>query len=250
MAVEVIRRFVDATCPAVPTGLAVGSFTSTSIPLTWNTNSETDFLAFILERSTDDVNWGFVTTTPTTSYTDMVSGFNYYRLRSQDKTGNISSPSTSVSGGIPTEYLPSRGIVRFTSVEPTAYRFTARLENYDFGHVTATPIMIFGISLRTDGILYRKAGNIDSAYTADSNEWNISSANVSEYEVMVTILSGASPTSSPAVDTWHALSSNRTWTWATATNVTQTLNAQFSIRHAASGIVVTTKTTTGTYHAT
>jgi fibronectin type 3 domain-containing protein len=93
----------DTTAPAVPTGLAAGTTTQSVVPLSWDTNSESDFSYYSVYRSTDDSNFGKVTTDgeqTTTSLSD--TGRNaettyYYRVTATDDSGNESAQSSSVS---------------------------------------------------------------------------------------------------------------------------------------------------------
>lgn len=241
MAVEVIRRFVDVTGPAVPTGLAVGAVTGSSIPLMWNANTEEDFLAYILERSTDNLNWGFLATTPLTNYTDTVSGLNYYRLRAQDRSGIRSNPSNSVGAGIPQNIVGSVGTSRFTGIAPTSNLFTARLEAKSLIGVGVNQQGYVGISLRNNGILYTKEGTFSTPYVADSNEWKISNTDsVSLYETRLSKTSGSDPNTGPTLGAWNVLSSDRTWEWIGG-ELGVSFNGTLAIRHASTGVIVTSK---------
>lgn len=92
----------DTVAPAVPIGLAVGTTTQSTVPLTINANVEGDLAYYSFYRSTDDVNFGKVTTDgaqTTTSFTDTGRSADttyYYTVTATDDSGNESAQSASV----------------------------------------------------------------------------------------------------------------------------------------------------------
>ncbi|MGB1373811.1 MAG: fibronectin type III domain-containing protein [Aequoribacter sp.] len=93
----------DTVPPAVPTGLAAGTTGQSTVPLTWDANGEGDLNYYSIYRSTDDVNFGKVTTDgaqTTTSFTDTgrsASTTYYYTVTATDDSDNESAQSASIS---------------------------------------------------------------------------------------------------------------------------------------------------------
>jgi hypothetical protein len=93
----------DTTAPAVPTGLASGATTQSTVPLNWDDNSESDLSYYSVYRSTDNVSFGKVTVdgeVTTSDFTDSGRSANttyYYTVTATDDSGNESAQSSSVS---------------------------------------------------------------------------------------------------------------------------------------------------------
>lgn len=104
----------DTTAPSTPTGLTVGTVTSTTIPMTWTANPEGEGVAaYKLYRSTDGASYGLraTITSPTVSYTD--TGLNagttyYYKLSAVDSATPVANESaqTSAVSGTTTSVAP------------------------------------------------------------------------------------------------------------------------------------------------
>jgi hypothetical protein len=82
----------NTSTPAAPSNLAAAVQTTHSAKLTWNDNSSNE-VAFVIERSTDGVNFGFVTTVAANvkSFTDNGLTANttyYYRIKATNAVGD------------------------------------------------------------------------------------------------------------------------------------------------------------------
>lgn len=155
MAVEVVRRIVDTTAPAVGSLTAYGMTTS-QVSLTW---SDTGASYYELYKSLDGTNWGFLTTTADTVYNDTglsAGNFYYYRYRAVDQTGNKSSFSATVAPIFPT--VPTSLTV--TGVTGT----TITLDWADNSH----PVSNYKVYRSTDGSNYSLIASPSSSTYPDS----------------------------------------------------------------------------------
>ena len=117
-AVHQLNVTIDNLPPAAPTGL-VAVATGANVALTWNANSESDLLGYLLyrdERLANQTGVAIVDLRPyavvTTQYPDnqRPDGTSEYYLLAIDKAGNVSDPSSAVQVTIDT-HAPSAVIV-------------------------------------------------------------------------------------------------------------------------------------------
>lgn len=102
MAVQVVRLLSDTTPPAVPSDFSASAATATSVILTLTANVESDFSNYVLERSSDNIGWGYLksfTGTSTTDTVDVNNSVYYYRVFAIDTRGNRSAYSAVKSAG-------------------------------------------------------------------------------------------------------------------------------------------------------
>jgi|GEM_PF-1300837 len=95
-----IASTTSATTPSAPSGLTIGTTTSSDINLTWTDNSSNE-LGFNVEHSTDAFTWTTVATTSanTTVYDDTGLSANtayYYRVRAFNSVGYSSYSSAAI----------------------------------------------------------------------------------------------------------------------------------------------------------
>ena len=180
VAVTVILRKSDTTPPAVPSDFSASAATATSVTLTLTANVESDFSNYVLERSSDNIGWGYLksfTGTSTTDTVDVSGSTYYYRAFSIDTRGNRSAYTAVKSAGPYTVNLAWNGTipnVTFTrgnaqnfdlspyiigasptiTVEtgtlPAGVTLNSSLQRlqYDGTSATSTSIVATGISLR------------------------------------------------------------------------------------------------------
>jgi len=122
-----VAQQVDTSAPTVPTGLTVGTTTTSTAPLTWTASSDDVGVAgYDVYRGTTRV-----VTTTTTRYTDtgLSAGTAYsYTVRAKDAAGNVSAASTAVTA------TTQPG----TTTPTTACTATWRTDNSWGGGFTAT----------------------------------------------------------------------------------------------------------------
>lgn len=84
--------------PAAPTGFTATVQSDKIVELSWNPSTASAGIAnYVLNRSTDNVNWSPLVTVTDTTYEDSATDFNstyYYQLEAVDNSGNVSPYST------------------------------------------------------------------------------------------------------------------------------------------------------------
>lgn len=107
----------DTTAPSVPTGLAAGTVTSTSVPLTWNASTDdaggSGVAGYDVYRGTT-----LVGSTTSTSYTatGLTAGTTYsFTVRAKDVAGNVSAASAAVSATTTPPVQASSCTVKYTA---------------------------------------------------------------------------------------------------------------------------------------
>lgn len=103
VAVRIIRAISDVTPPGVPSGFSASAATASSVSLTWTANGESDFSNYVIWKSVDGVNFGYLGSSLTNSYTDtdsaVGSGVLYYQISALDVRGNTSARTSAKSAG-------------------------------------------------------------------------------------------------------------------------------------------------------
>lgn len=110
--------------PSAPSGLTVGTPTTSSLPLTWTDNSSNE-TSFELQRSTDNVTFGALATPATNAVSYTNTGLTatttyYYRIRSRNSVGSLVSAWSTVAVGTtltPTVTPPPPTTIALTAVK-------------------------------------------------------------------------------------------------------------------------------------
>jgi fibronectin type 3 domain-containing protein len=82
----------DTVAPTVPGGLGYSISCALVVTLHWTASTDdVGVTGYDVYRSTNNDPFALVTTTPTTSYTDSILGFQNYEIRARDAAGNVSA---------------------------------------------------------------------------------------------------------------------------------------------------------------
>ncbi|GCE76484.1 glycoside hydrolase family 6 protein [Cellulomonas biazotea] len=135
---------VDTTAPSVPTGLAAGSATTSSIPLSWNASTDnaggSGVAGYEVYRGTT-----LLATVTTTSYTatGLTAGTTYaFTVKAKDVAGNISAATAALSastlpsnptGGCTVKYTASSWNTGFTGSVKVTNNGTSALNGWTLG---------------------------------------------------------------------------------------------------------------------
>ena len=89
-------------------------------------------------------------------------------------------------------------------------------------------------TFNTDGTVDKHDSDTTTQFAA-ATQWIIPNNPSATYYIRATNNSGSNPTSGPALSTWHALTSVRTWTWSRSTNGNTTGSLKIEIATDAAG---------------
>jgi fibronectin type 3 domain-containing protein len=138
--VTTIRPSVDATAPAVPTGLTANGIGINDVLVDWDANTDTDLAGYNIYRTTTSgmsytkLNGGTLLVASQYRDTTTVAATTYYyAVTAVDTTGNESAKSAEVTWGVPaTDTTPPAdptGLVLVPSVSGILLSWNANLES-------------------------------------------------------------------------------------------------------------------------
>jgi len=91
--------FQDTVPPAVPSGFSIPDITDTTLHLDWDDNSEADFSKYVIQRSTNNIDFSDHAETSVSSFLDenlQSDTVYYYKIKSVDTSDNASSFTSSI----------------------------------------------------------------------------------------------------------------------------------------------------------
>lgn len=99
------------------------------------------------------------------------------------------------------------GLNRSFSISYTSPE-TVTLTNHDFQDLTTSSTATAGVMFRSDG---RLQGLVGANYNTQTGEWLTPTGDGSAYRVRASLTADLAPSSGPALDTWHPLTSDVEW---------------------------------------
>lgn len=82
--------------------------------------------------------------------------------------------------------------------------------------------------------------NVGGFPNGDIHQWLANDTNVGDYSVRLRKISGTDPSSGPSLNTWHVMSSTRTWSWSRSTDGSTSFDGELDLRENTSLEVLST----------
>ncbi len=102
-------NYVDTIAPNAPTNPQLTETLYNSVSILWNVSAAPDILQYLVQRSTDAINYTTIATVEDASYSDTSVSDNtlyYYRIIAEDLTGNQSASSVVLTIRTPADLRP------------------------------------------------------------------------------------------------------------------------------------------------
>ena len=118
-----------------------------------------------------------------------------------------------------------------------AYFDQISISNETISNTNTDPTDSFaGYELQSDGDIFRNTGIGGGAINTDIGDWITPKINMAAYQCRATLNSGTTPVGT--LNTWLALTSNRSWSLTRSTVGSVTCNLTVEIRRASDGVVL------------